>query len=272
MASAEIKGRDQSLEEAVTRYLSSLPPEKRTAKGQELNSFARWFGRDRAIAELTPPEVAKYAEQTTSTATNPAEKLEPVRAFLSQAKKEGLLSTNLATHLRSGKASTKRGMTSVRTPPPEAQFLTLDGYAGLEAELEALKKKRSRVVEELRQAAADKDFRENAPLDAAREERGRFEARISELEAILKSATVAEERPRKTSKVLMGQSIVIQDLDSGEELRYTLVHPREMDLARGRVSIASPLGKALLGREKGEIIEVTAPAGTLRYQIEKDEL
>ena len=77
-----IRKQDQSLEEVTTCYLTSLPPEERATKGQELNRFVRWFGRDRLIAEFTAPEVAKYAEQINTSDPDPLKKLEPVRAFL----------------------------------------------------------------------------------------------------------------------------------------------------------------------------------------------
>jgi transcription elongation factor GreA len=247
-----------------------LSSEEKATKGQELNNFVRWFGRDRVIAELTAPEVAKYAEQINTSSTDPPKKLEPVRDFLQYAKKEKLLSTNLAVHLRWRRGSPKAESPSKQSPR-QVQSLTPEGYDKLSAELAVLKEERPRIAEGLRQAAADKDFRENAPLDAVREEQGKLEARIKELEAILKSATIVEGKPRETLKVMAGHRVMVRGLDSDAELDYTLVYPREMNLAQGKISIASPLGKALLGREQGEIVEVTAPVGVLHYQIERIE-
>jgi len=258
---------NQSLEEVTNLYLASLPLEERATKGQELNRFVRWFGRDQVIAELAAPEVAKYAEQITVSDVDPLKKLEPVRAFLQYAKREKLLSTNLAVHLRLRSGSNKSEIPT-KWPPRQVQSLTPEGYDKLDTELIALKGERIQIAEELRQAAADKDFRENAPLEAVREQQGKLEARIRELEAILKSATIAEGEPEETLKVMTGHQVIIHDLDSDVKLRYTLVYPSEMNLAQGKISIASPVGKALLGREQGEIIEVTAPVGLLHYRIE----
>ena len=150
---------------------------------------------------------------------------------------------------------------------PESFSLTQQGYDELKAELDDLRGKRLQAIEEMRQAAADKDFSENAPLDAAKERRGHIEGRIMELEETLKSAVVIQEKRDDTLRVNIGDSIVLRDLVSGEELRYTLVSPREVDPARGKISNASPIGKAAIGKSQGETVEITVPAGRLRYQI-----
>ena len=147
--------------------------------------------------------------------------------------------------------------------------MTQQGYAALKAELAALKSKRSEAIDEVRRAAADKDFHENAPLDAAREQYGHLEGQIKELEEALKSAVVLDEKQKVALKVSVGDSIILRDLASGEELHYVMVNSKEADPTRGKISSASPIGKAIINRGRGEIIEVIAPAGKLRYQIEQ---
>jgi len=98
-----------------------------------------------------------------------------------------------------------------------------------------------------------------------------LEGRIKELEETLKSAVVIDEKQKTTLTVGIGDSIVLCDLDSGEELRYTLVGPSEVDPTRGKISSASPIGRAVIGRGQGEIVEVAAPAGKLRYQVKQFE-
>ena len=139
----------------------------------------------------------------------------------------------------------------------------------LEAELAALKSKRFEAIDEMRRAAADKDFRENAPLEAAREQRGHLEGQIKELEEALKSAVVIDEKQKVALKVSVGDNVILRDLAFGEELHYIMVNSREVDPTRGKISSASPIGKAIIGRGQGEIIEVIAPSGKLRYQIEQ---
>jgi len=197
-------------------------------------------------------------------------KFELIRAFLTYASKEGWCKSNLATHFKTrlGKTrlpvSTKQGL-------PGTTPLTRQGYAELEAELVTLKSKRSQSIDEIRRAAADKDFRENAPLDAAREERGHLEGRIKELEETLRSAIIIDEEQKVTRRASIGDSVLLCDVASGEELRYTIVSPREADPIKGKISSASPIGKAIVGRTEDDVIEVAAPAGKLLYRIKKIE-
>ena len=259
-----------SLSEAASRFLAKLSPRERETSQQEVYRFVRWYGRERPFAGLTAPEVANYAEQLSLSDTDYTKKLELIRAFLAYAKKEGWSKTNLATHLK-----TKKGKSGLRTPGrvdvPETISLTQQGYDELEAELAVFKSKRHQLIDEIRKAAADKDFRENAPLAAAREQRGHVEGRIRELEETLKAASVISGERKPALKAGIGDSIVLCDMGSGEELHYMIVHPREVDPTKGKISSISPIGKALIGRGEGEVIEVTVPAGKLRYQLKQVE-
>ncbi len=145
--------------------------------------------------------------------------------------------------------------------------MTRAGYEEIQAELATLKERRLDVIREMRRAAADKDFRENAPLQVAREERGKIEGRIIELEETIKNATIIDEQSSNSLKASIGDTVTLRDLDSQDELHYTLVSSREVDPLQGKVSNSSPVGKAISGRGQGEIIEITVPAGKLRYQI-----
>ncbi|OGN97965.1 MAG: hypothetical protein A2Z77_08830 [Chloroflexi bacterium RBG_13_51_36] len=145
--------------------------------------------------------------------------------------------------------------------------LTTQGYAKLEKELANLKNQRSQVIEEMQIAAADKDFRENAPLAAAREQKSHLEGRIKEIEAVLNQAKIMREG-QDTTRAKFGYTVLLRDLSSGKEFSYTLVDPREANPAKGKLSVASPLGKAILDKERGQTVEVTAPAGTFCCRIE----
>jgi len=264
-----MKEQNPSLAQAATQFLADLPPEEREKSQQEINKFVRWYGMERPLRELAAHEVANYAKSMEGSSANAMQRLEPVRAFLSYAKKEGLTQTNLAVHLRLKKGAPKQ-VPSLKFKGREAATLSHEGYRALQEELSTLKGERPKIAEEIRRAAADKDFRENFPLEAAKEHQGLIEARIRELEDILKSAMVAAEQS-DTAKVTLGCTVVLQDLSSATELRYTLVNPRETNPAKGKISVAAPMGKALLNRVKGEVVEVTAPAGTMRYSIERIE-
>jgi len=259
-----------SLNEAANRFLAYLEPEEKGTSQQEIYRFVRWFGWERPLAKITPPEVANYAERLSLSDTSYMKKFEQVKAFLTYASKEGWCKGNLAAHLKT-KQSKTRSSVSAGQGLPGTTPLTRHGYAELEAELAELKGKRSHAIDEIRRAAADKDFRENAPLDAAREERGYLEGRIKELEKTLKSATIIDEERRVTIKANVGDSVFLYDVTSGEELRYMIVSPREADPIKGKLSSASPIGKAVVGRTEDDVIEVTTPSGKLLYRIKKIE-
>ncbi|GAF84788.1 unnamed protein product [marine sediment metagenome] len=266
----DVSKQDLSLNEAASRFLTSLSPEGRGMSQQEVYKFVRWFGWERPLAGLTPPEVANYAERLSLSDTSYMKKFELIRTFLLYASKQGWCKSNLAAHFKT-KLGKGRLSDSIKQGLPRTTPLTQQGYAELEAELTALKSKRSQTIDEMRRAAADKDFRENAPLEAAREERGQLEGRIRELEEALKSATIVDEKQKVTYRVSIGDSIVLCDEASGEEFHYRIVSPREVNPTKGRISSASPIGKVVVGRAQGEIVEVAVPAGKLRYQIKKVE-
>lgn len=264
------KGQSLSLEEAVFSFLTTLPPQERIEKQQEVNRFALWYGKERPVGRITAVEVANYAEGIAASTGDAAKKLEPVKAFLSYAKKEGIIKTSLAPHVRVRQTSQK---TPQHTKSKQQQVaLTAEGHAQLKSQLAALEKERLHVAEELHLAAADKDFRENAPLEAAREHRDRVDARIKELQATISTAAlVNEEKPAKDLKARLRSKVILRDIASGKKLTYTLLTRNEAKPADNIISIDSPLGKALLGQHQGDIVKVIAPVGELSYQIEKIE-
>jgi transcription elongation factor GreA len=259
-----------TLGEAATLYLDKLSVKDRDSSRAEVYKFARWYGWESPFSRLAGPAVASYAEQLNVTDIDYEKKIGILRSFFAHAKKAGWSQTNLSTHLKAKKGKVVAAI-AVGREALKTATLTQQRYDELATELDKLKKRSRELVREIQRAAADKDFRENAPLDAAREERGHVEGRIKELEQILKSATIIEEKKESTQKSGIGDSILVCDLATGEECRYIIVDPREVNAAKGKISIASPLGKALLGRSDGEIVEITVPAGKLRYQIKRIE-
>jgi len=149
--------------------------------------------------------------------------------------------------------------------------MTPEGYAERVKELDDLRDQRPHIAEDLRAAMADKDFRENSPLDAVRERQAWVEARIRELEQMLKVAVVVETSGGPSDTTRVGCRVVVRDLDSTEERHFTLVSPTEVNPREGKISIASPVGRALLDRSTGEEVEVMVPKGRLRLKIESIE-
>jgi transcription elongation factor GreA len=146
--------------------------------------------------------------------------------------------------------------------------MTAAGHQALQQELQGLKDQRGEMAEAIRRAAADKDFSENAPLDAAREAQGKMEARVRELEETLRRAVVIDgSGSGATDTVQVGSAVALEDVASGREVRYILVDSAEADPVAGKLSVASPVGRALVGHHIGDEVEVTAPKGLLRYRI-----
>jgi transcription elongation factor GreA len=256
-----------SVDEAAGHYLAALSSEEKEQKQAAIFNFVRWFGRERSLNGLTAPEVGNYAERLSLSDPDYDGKLEMVRACLNYAKKEKLCVINLAVHLKVRKGKT-RTATANSNNHAEAVTLTEEGYHKLNGELAGLKEKRPTLIADITRAAADKDVRENAPLEAAREAHGLLEGRIREIESTLKKATIVGKQ-QPSLKVRLGDSIVLVDLQSNEEMDYMIVGPRETDPSKGKISGASPVGKAVIGHIEGETVVVTVPLGKMRYQIKQ---
>ncbi len=256
------------LSEAATRYLAGLTVEARSQAQQEVNRFVRWFGGERRLADLTAYEIEDYAGQLSPLATDYLNKIDIVRAFLVQARKKGWSGVNLAAYIKVKKGKNATPAAS-RRKSGQRLSLTPAGYDELKTELDELRKRRLKVIDDMRRAAEDKDFRENAPLQAAREERGHIEGRIMELEEMLKAAVIIDDASQDKQKVAVGDSIILREVDSGEEWHYRLVSPREVDPAKGKISHVSPVGRAVIGQSEGDVVEVSTPSGTMRCLIKQ---
>ncbi|MCL2706560.1 MAG: transcription elongation factor GreA [Dehalococcoidia bacterium] len=146
--------------------------------------------------------------------------------------------------------------------------LTQKGYDNIVKELGDLKNQRPQVLDDIRRAAADKDFRENAPLHAAREQLSYMDGRIQELEATLKNATIIAPNKQHGLQICLGKTVTLVDLASGKMHCYTIVGPKEANPTGGKISHISPIGKALIGHSQGETVDVVVPSGKVCYRID----
>jgi len=255
------------LEEAAHAYLASLKPAAQQGAQPEVLKFVRWCGVDRDLAEMRGHEIAQYAENFPPTVSDAAKRADFVRAFLKWAKERGITETNLGTHLRVRKAN--KPSANAQTLETQPIYLTREGHDDLVKEMEDLKERRPRIQADLARAMADKDFRENAPLDAARNEQAHLEARIRELDSTLRRAVVLEgDASNHNDSARIGDQVTIRDLRTGQDKTYTLVNTDEMRSGQGKISVASPVGKAVYQRRVGEEVDVEAPAGTFKVRIE----
>ena len=147
-------------------------------------------------------------------------------------------------------------------------YLTHDGYEKLRKELEHLKTtRRKQLSKAIGEARSHGDISENAEYDAAKEAQGLNEKKIAELEAKLAGAQIIDEEQMSKDEVLIGATVRLKDMKSGEELSYTLVAEEEADYAEGKISVTSPVGSGLVGHKVGDIAEITVPAGALKYKV-----
>ena len=149
-------------------------------------------------------------------------------------------------------------------------YLTRDGFEKLRDELERLKTtERRKIAKAIQEARLQGDISENAEYDAAKDAQAHCEKRISDLEAKLSQVRIIENENIPADKVFIGAIVNLKDLDTDEEMKYFLVSPEEANYEENKISVTSPVGKSLLGHKAGEKVEITVPAGTLRYKILK---
>ena len=255
--------------EAVGLYAGSFKKKDSNSqpRQQQLLKFVHWCGSGRAITDLSPSEIEGYGEKTTGdSGPRATARLQEVKDFLSFAKKKGLIDQNLAQHLRIRKGRSRRNMAGNE---PDTIELTPAGYNQLLNELEGLKTQKLTVAADIGRAAQDKDVRENAPLEAAREQLGLIDARVREIENTLRAAVIMDpsKRKRGAKTVGLGSRVLLKDLDTGRQNRYTIVSATEAQPLEGRISDVSPVGKAVVKRSTGQEVEVETPRGKLRYRI-----
>ena len=146
--------------------------------------------------------------------------------------------------------------------------MTYDGLKALETELEDLKvNKRKEISEKIKEAREQGDLSENAEYDAAKDEQRDIEARIEELEKILKNAEVVVEEDVDLEKINIGCRVKIHDFDYDEDVEYKIVGSTEANSLEGKISNESPVGRALIGAKKGQTVEVETQAGVFKYKV-----
>ena len=147
-------------------------------------------------------------------------------------------------------------------------LLTQEGYDNLEKEVEYLRtEKRTEIAERIKVALGFGDLSENSEYDEAKNAQASNEIRIAELENKLRYAKIIDESEVDTKTVQVGNKVKILDLEFNEELEYTIVGSTEVDLSQNKISNESPIGSALMGAKKNQVVEVAAPAGTIKYKV-----
>ncbi len=150
--------------------------------------------------------------------------------------------------------------------------MTMEGYRKLEAELHRLKvEERPRIIQQIAEARDHGDLSENAEYHAAKEAHGLNEARVAELEDKIARAEIIDPSKLSGTTVKFGATVTLEDEDSGDKVKYKIVGEDEASLREGKISISSPIARALIGKAKGDSAEVTTPRGARSYAILKIE-
>ncbi|MBK7256613.1 MAG: transcription elongation factor GreA [Ignavibacteriae bacterium] len=147
-------------------------------------------------------------------------------------------------------------------------YLTRERLSEIEAELRELKTNgRKSIAAKIAEARGHGDLSENAEYDAAKEEQQHHELKIARLELTLSRAKIIQASDLPNDKIYILTRVKLKDLKSGQDFEYLLVSPEESDFEANKISVTSPIGKALLGKKPGDSVEVTVPVGKLRYEI-----
>ncbi len=147
-------------------------------------------------------------------------------------------------------------------------YLTPEGLQNLKDELQFLRtRERARIAQAIADARAQGDLSENAEYDAAKEAQGHLEARIAKIEATISSARIVDDSRIDASKAYILSTVRVKNLNNGMEQTYMLTSAQEANLAQGKISVSSPIGKGLLGKSVGDVIKIKIPAGTVSLEI-----
>ena len=147
-------------------------------------------------------------------------------------------------------------------------YLTEEALQKMKEELQFLRtKERARIANAIAEARAQGDISENAEYDAAKEAQGHLEARIAQFEQTISNARIVDESQIDSSKAFILSTVRVKNLQNDAEQTYKLVSAEEADLGEGKISVTSPVGKGLLGRSVGDVVEIKVPAGKVKLKV-----
>jgi transcription elongation factor GreA len=251
---------------AVEHWVNSLEAERAREDLPEVERFASWFGPSRPLDTLTPGDLARYRaiEQARLGDGDPLDHLEILRAFFAYTTRLSFTASDIVPALNLPGVPAPRGANDQLGG--DAYYVTIEGLAALEREVDELRAERPRIADDLRAAMADKDFRENAPLDAARDAQAHLEARIRAIESQLRHAVIID-ADAKAGRANVGSTVRVLNLKGEREQTFHLVSPNEVDPTNGKISVESPVGQAVINHRPGDEVTVKAPSGELHLRV-----
>lgn len=260
--------RETTLGDAFREYMSSLKPEQYHAQESYVRKCIEHFGERTPISILSGSRVEMFAEsQIRASDPSAQDRVNALKQYFQFLRKKGYATENFGIHIRVRRPTGGRSNSAQQVRVEEAPVeMTKDGLASRMERLAELQSRRPDVLRAIATAREDKDFRENAPLQAAREELAMIEGQIKQIETELKRSVVVERTLNDQSA--LGSKVTVTRLDNGKPDTFTLVGAREANAREKKISIESPVGKELLGRRVGDQVEVMVPSGTILYRIE----
>lgn len=261
-----------TLGDALRRYMESVKPEIRNAHAPYVRKFVEHHGDQVTVASLTGSRIESYAEFTIKASDPMAQdRVTALKAWFQYLKKQNLTTQNFGVHIRVRRTAASRstgGAVRLEEVPIE---MTAEGIDDLKREMELLNEQVPTLVMEIAKAREDKDFRENSPLEAAREALAYNEGRRREVERTLKRAVVVDRKGADESAV--GSTVTVTRVDDGKQFAYRLVGAREANANEMKISVDSPVGRGLLGKRPGDEVTVTVNAGntvrTIEYRVDE---
>ena len=256
-----------TLGEALQEYLGTLAPEAHNALGPFVRKYVEHAGPDTTIESLSGARVESYAEAQIQ-ASDPAapQRVAALKAWFQYLKKHSYAEKNYGIHIRVRRSANRLSAAATRAAEAPIE-MTAEGIAGLEQEHAKLQDIVPDLVKAISLAREDKDFRENAPLEAAREALAFNETRRREIDAILKRVVAVEGGVGAGNRSTIGSVVAVTRLDNGIEVDYKLVSAREANATDRKISVESPVGKELLGRRPGDEVTVSVPSGVVQFRV-----
>ena len=256
-----------SLGQAFSDYIEALKPVDREKHENYVRKYIEHVGAEVPLSFLSGARVESYAEyQIRSSDPKAQERVESLKNWFQFLKKRGYVQVNYGIHIRVRRAvGRSSGAAQIRVEQTPIE-MTADGLAHLQQEMAEISSQRASLVEAIAIAREDKDFRENAPLDAAREALAFADQRQKQVETALKRAVVVHREAGDISTI--GSTVTVTQQGKTDSREFKLVGQREANAREQKISVDSPVGKELLGRRVGDEVEVTVPSGTIHYRIE----
>lgn len=245
-----------------------------------LRKFVTWCGISTTAEAVQPYKIEEFLAGQVNTSIPPRSYTPVLKAFFGWAHKQGLLSSDpmKTVRLPRGAGTAKKAAATPKsaaaTERAAAQreadivYVSREHHQTMQHELERMRtEERNKISHMLHEAIKDGDLSENAAYDDAKLQQGLLEARIREVEAKLRNVQIIEDQDTRTSGVGVGSRVVLEETSSGDKIEYLVVGPEETNPRGGKISHRSPVGRAILGKNKGDEVEVSTPGGAIRYRI-----